>query len=558
MLSKILRIFGIALVASIVMPGGSIKTHARSSDYSVSMSVDKSEVKAADPFKIAISVTNNSDSTIKNLELRIPFYKNILDATNTDVSPSFNKLVDTGDFPAGFNNRSWIINSFDPGETKNYSVSYTVVADPAVPNGLVAGFTLPTTWKDPRGLQGGSQITMKTFRADVYIDGSYKSSFDQSLPKLNALDTPVSIVKLNDKYLFAGSKTTSLKTVTTQNITAFPNFTLETADVLIEWIEPIDFSGTDVVGKLAKLDQSIVPTWGKLTVAQDMGFLTKKAKVTFKNMVFVSEPRIKVKGQPMSLIDGRATWNKSLSTVTVNLDAFSSTSVMPSLELDQAIIETNSASTSLKGKVSDPATKVTYKIDDKTSVNEVLGIDLQTGAFSITLDNLPSIKQVEVSTKYKNDETTSKVVLVKYNKDGATATPTATAGDEGEKKSEISLLNNPITLALVAAALAIMAIIGSYIYYLYSRKRRNEKKEDLELEPVIESVSTIGQRNETHSNDPLDPSRYKIPDPNEVTLDLPDGTVVDPHNALRRRELDVENIDKKPDSNADGEKFTNE
>lgn len=444
--------------------------------YSVTVAIDKSSVNVSDEFQVTINASNTG-TTINNFEIRIPYYRTINDTQMLTENPSFNKILDSGDYPSGFNSRSWIINSFGQGESKTYIVKYKINEDPKISNGLTSNLSLPAEWKDPAGLASGAPITIQNFRADIYINSIYKESFQAPLPKLEALDNPVSQVTLNSGFYFPGSKSTNLKDITATNIKAFSNFKLETQDVLIEWTSPIDFSGAEVAGKLQTLDTNLKVGWGKVEFnADQFPFLAKPAQVTYKNVTFVTEPKIKIDKNTVSLTDAKAQWVPTKSSVTISHVALVSSALVPKIETEKSVIETSENKITIKGTVSDPNANVSYKIDN-SDVKDVVGIDLKTGIFEIDLTNVDKIKQVEITSKFKNNESDSKIVLIKYKGDEkgnledvkATNTPA---------KTNTTILFNPITIALILSALAVVSVIGGYIYYLYYRKKKNKKNLD--------------------------------------------------------------------------------
>jgi hypothetical protein len=484
-------VWTVAVSAVFFIPGME-PVKAQAPQFSVSVAADKASVKSGEDFQVTVLVTNGGSAAIKNLEIRVPFLRTVADSTLVSESPSFNKLLDSGDFPAGFNSRSWLINTFDAGETKQFVAKYTVDSDPKTPNGLSSVFTLPATWNDPKNLPSSSVTSIQKFRADIYLNDVYYSSFESPLPQLAALDNQVALVPLNAKYTFAGSKTTNLKAITNADLKSVPNFTLETSDVLVEWTVPVDLSTTDVPAKLTKLDDFFKPVWGKLTVSQDqLAFLNKPIKVTFKNIDLVNEPKIRINTDTVTLNQGKAVWAKTAKTVVVALPALTSVSLLPNIETEKSVLETETSATSIKGKISDSSSSIFYNIDN-TGKKEIVGIDLQTGAFEISLTDAESIKQVELTTTFKkNDESTSKIVVVKYKASDTTPTQSSQAATTKEPENT-SIVFNPITIVLLLSALAVLAIIGGYIYFLYNRRKKDKKKSENVLTPFIESVTTVG------------------------------------------------------------------
>lgn len=484
--------------------------HAANNNIGVTFGTDKANVKPGDTFSIIIDVKNTGSSGINNVEVRVPFLKTISDASYQIESPSFNKVLDTNEYPSGFNSRSWIINRLDPDETQSFSIKYTVSADPKTPNGLVSSYNLPITWVDPAGAQSNTLVNVKTFRADIYVNKSYSTSYTANLPKLDSLDNQVALVTLNSKYLYSGTKTTNLKTITSTNIASFPNFVLDTQDVTMEWLSPIDFSGAQSAQQLGNLDTSLTTDWGKIQFnPAGLPFLANKnVRITFKNQSYVKAPQIKTGSDVLDLDKAKATFNQSGKTINLDENALVNTTIVPGIQIDKPVIETTVEDVEIKGTVSDPTTAVTYSVDDNAAL-PLVGVDLQTGVFTIPINIKTGTKQVEITTKYRNGEETSKVVVVRFTNDSDQTTATTT-----NVPSTISLPINQITIALLLAAVGLLAIIIGIIYYLVKHRKGKDKKAQINLNPVVNKVSSIGNSNENEivndKENKVSPSKEKI------------------------------------------------
>jgi hypothetical protein len=478
-ISKCIHLFISMLLVINTISVTKTKVLAVEPTYQITYSLDKTTVKNAENFRLNINVVNTGSEDITNFEIRVPFYNFIGDTQVVTVNPSFNKLLNSNDFPVGFNSRSWIVNTFGAGETKNFSIEYKVIDDPKIANGLAAVFTYPGTWTDPKGLETNKPLKLGYFRSDIYVNSVYKSSAEYGLPKLGILDNELSTVKLPDRYNFPGSRTTQLKNINSADIKSVSNFVLETQDTLIEWQMPIDFSGSDVAIKMQKLDEYLKVDWGIVdTPEKDLAFLNKPVKVTFKNTNFVNEPKLKLKGLETDLKAAKATWTKGSDKVSISMTSFDDISLYPALSLDKTTIETNEDFVVIKGKTSDPSSNISYKIDN-AATKEVLGIDLQTGDFEVRLDGLKDVKQVEFSSKLRNGEVNEKIVLIKSNASSVTPTVPVTIAPRTS-----SQLLNPITLALLLSALAILSITCGFIYYLYHRKKMMKSRESIGIEGI--------------------------------------------------------------------------
>lgn len=486
-------IFSIALFMLLITPY--YRANAQSGiTYTVNVTTDKTTVNPGDEFNITITAKNTSASRINNFELRVPFARTIQDATLQGESPSFNKILENIEYPAGFNSRSWLINSFDPNETGTFTLKYKVTAEPKTPSGLVSNITLPITWVDPAGYESNKLLIKNNFRVDAYINRQYSNSAIANLPTLQSLSTPLSLVTLNAKYLETGSKTTNLKSVTPANIKALPNFVLESADLLIEWTGPIDLSAANVPAQLTNLDANLTTEWGKISfVESNLPFLANKpVKVTFKNANFIFAPKIRIGQDTKSLSEAKGNFTVGTKNITIDLEKLSNIAISPEIQFEQAVIETDKENYDLQGKVADPRSQVSYTINGETRT--ITAIDLSTGAFTIPVKVNESSVQIEITTKYKNNEDDKKVVIVRRTQ---SATPTPTP----QNSRTISEPVNQITIGLILAATGLLAIIGGIIYFLYRSRHKAVKKPEIDLNPVVlGKISSIGNKPEVDSN----------------------------------------------------------
>ncbi len=468
-------------------------TTAPSPTYTISTNVDKPIAKPGDDVTFTITAQNTGTTKINNFEIRIPFIREIGDTTFNGESPSFNKVLDSIDYPAGFNSRSWIINTFDPKESVTYALKYKIAAEPKTPNGLIANVTLPIVWTDPAGLAPNKLHILNYIRADIYLNRIYNKSYQLTLPTLQVLTAPISQVNLNSKYLFAGSKTTNLKSITIDNVKSVPNFILESEEVLIEWLQPIDLSGSSTPSQLSNLDQNLITEWGKITFTESsMPFLANKpVKITFKNINLVFAPKIKNTNEIKELTDLKGNFIPGNALLVLELEKLSTTTIVPEIKLDQAVYETDKENIEVIGKVADPKSSISFKIGDENA-RTLSVIDINTGSFTIPIEVKDITQQIEVSTKYKNGEETKKIVIVRRLQGNTAPTGTNASGNS----RTISAPINQITLGLIFAASGLLAIIGGIIYYLY-RARNKKSKLSIEVNPIVlNKIGGIGSRSD--------------------------------------------------------------
>lgn len=437
--------------------------------YTVDMAFDKEKVSEADTFTLNFTLKNTGTTPIPNVEIRVPFYNTIQNIKSTSEDSTFNKLLNDGEYPSGFNSRSWLVNSLAVGSTRNFSIKYTLADTVPI---LESKFTLPASWSDPGGLESSKALNLNYARSDVYIQGIYESSLKKTLPAIDSIANKVTGIRLNNKYYFSGSKTTDFKNIKDSNIKAFSPFILDTADITIEWSEPIDFSSEGTLDKLKKLDTFLKVEWGKVEFnSKELLFLLKPAKITFKNLNFVNPPKVKVENNILPISDLSASFDVSTKTLNVTHgEKVKTTVVSPDLIFENGVIQTSESNITIKGKTIDPKTPVKYKIDSspEVTVNE---IDLSTGEFEIPITDSQKVTKVTVTTSLKNNESLDKIVLIKYSdKDGEENAAATTSPDK------VSLPWNPITIALMLVAGGILLLIVGFVYFLYFRRKKFQKR----------------------------------------------------------------------------------
>ncbi len=469
--------------SSIVLSGLVLPVRAQDQPLNTSVEVkvviDSLDVEPGKTFTYTVNVKNNGDGAVSDYELRVPYYQKLKNASVSKVEPGFNKILKEGDYPAGFNNRSWLVNNFESGESRQYKIVYTVDSDVSDEDVLAYNFTYPLTWTDPAGLESNIPKTISEIRIDAYIDSRYQTSFQEGVPGIKQPESPLKDVQLNqDTYYFRGSKTTKFTDIKPSQLSAFPNLVIETEQVSVTWTEPVDLSGDKVVERLNKLDTSMPTQWGKIQFnAQALPFLEKTVNVVFKNAPFVNEPRIKIGGETFNLQEKDASLDQEADTLTINSVSMADIAIVPDIDLDDSVVETSENTVTLSGKVSDPETNLFYKVDNNEE-KQAVGIDLETGEFEVMLEDVQNVNQVKFITTYDNGEKREEIVLVKY----AESTVEENTEEEDAAPETIAALFNPITVALIIAALALASMIGGYIYYLYHNKQKSKRKDkDVEL-----------------------------------------------------------------------------
>lgn len=464
-------------------------TIAQVKKYDLSIAITKSTVSPEEFFDINVTVKNSGNQPYSDFEIRAPFVNTIKDVKFLGESPSFNRLLESYEYPAGFQSRSWIINNFNAGDTRTFKVSYQVAKEPQTPNGLLSIFTLPASWVDPAGLPSASEQSLGTIRFDVYLNKTFSKSIQVDLPKLGVLNTDISLITLNSKFYFTGSKSTKLNTINKTNISAYTGFMLETKDVLIEWLEPIDFSGSDVAGKLRTLDSILGVDWGRVSYKKDQAsFLEKKVRITFKDTPYVFAPRIRVGSEIKEIENANGTFVSPDKKTVLTPDKLDNNfGIVPNISTEQSVIETSESRMVIEAKTCDPNTQVSYSINNGPITN-ISSIDLNDGSFQIPVEVNTSSISVEMTVKFKNNETFSKVVVIK----GPKLNNNTKDINSDVVPDRISLPFNQVVVGLIMSAIAICLVIGGFIYYLYYHRKPKPSTINFDLNPTIEKVNKVG------------------------------------------------------------------
>lgn len=461
-------------------------------NYDIQASISTDKVKPNEKFEISIKVTNNSNQVINNFEIRVPFLKKIKNVNFITEKPSFNKILDSLEYPAQFQNRSWLINSFKPSEEKIFSLEYEVQKNITEENPEIAtSFILPITWIDPANLESNKEVKLDYFRFDIYINKLYKESINIKLPQYESLTIELSKVKLPDKYVFPGSKTTDLSKLDKTNYTAVENFTLDTHDITIQLIDPIDLSGNEISQILSNLDNFLDLSWGKITLKQEIQFLKNKpVKITFKNTAFKIPPLFELNknGIKLSLSDVNGEL-KETETI-IELSQISDIALIPDIQSEKSVYETTESTIQVTFKVSDPQASVTYVLPTGSFPVDI--IDINTGEFTINFKLAPneSIK-VDIVAKLKNNQTNVKSIVIK-NISNTEYQPIV------DIPNTISMPLNQLSLILIGILIILIIIVILIIFYLIHRRSQKRNKElEIELKNIT-AKSQLDEKDDPH------------------------------------------------------------
>lgn len=477
--------------------------------YIVNARTNKDIVKPQEKFEIEITVQNNGSQTINNFEIRIPFLKKINNASFISEKPSFNKILDTLEYPAQFQNRSWIINTFSPGDQKTFTLEFLTSNNNSEENVEISTiFTLPITWIDPNNLESNKEINLNYLRFDIYINKSYKESIRGEFPKYETLITSISKVKLPETYTFPGSKTTDLSKIDKSNYTSVNNFTLDTQDITLELIDSIDLSGEEIPQILSNLNDFISLSWGKIELKKEIPFLKgKKIKVTFKNTNFKNPPLIKLKKNAnvlqLSDFNGAYDENETFLELSEILDI----ALLSDIYTDKSVYETENDNIQITLKVSDPNAAVVYNTFNGSTPVDI--IDINTGEFNINFKLTPGENiKVDIVAKLKNNETYTKSIVIKNIN-------TAEINESTEQPSTISMPINQLTIILLITLFVILIIVLLIIYFLIKRKTQKNELE-IELKNII-AKSQLEEKDDPHLF-PTESIKVKLSNTNTISL----------------------------------------
>ena len=457
--------------------------------YEINSKIDKNTTNANDQFTITYNVKNTGNVTIENFEIRVPFLNNISDVQNPVITPDLNRRLDpTTDFPQGFNTRSWVTN-INPGEEKEFTITYTVSNNPSIPNGHLCIYTLPISWIDPAGDPSNQLIQTTNFRADIYINRQYEKSIRVTLPTLESVNSPIASVQLPSQYLFEGSKTTNLRSINKDNISKYENFTLENAQFIIEWLEPIDLSNADIPAKLINLDNLLkYKTYGIDFNIQELSFLAKKVRITLKKHNYVFLPRIKIDNEIKDLQSYNGEIDFLSKFISFEISPMRSFTLVSDIKFENPKKENDQYSIEIK--VSNPKVKLSYSIDDSSF--KTGWIDQEKGNLSIILPENDIIK-LEVKIVDENNEEFSRVKIIEKT----TPTPTFIQRNNNTQTNRLNLPINPLTILLSVLAIVIFVLL-LVIGYIMLRKRFSKKKEDNTLK--LDFATSLKTKVLTHTS----------------------------------------------------------
>lgn len=487
-----------------------INTPTPGISYVVNTKTNKDTVKPQEKFEIEITVQNNGSQNINNFEIRIPFLRKINNASFISEKPSFNKILDTLEYPAQFQNRSWIINTFSPGDQKTFTLEFLTSNYNSDENVEISTiFTLPITWIDPNNLESNKEINLNYLRFDIYINKLYKESVRGEFPKYENLNTSISKVKLPEIYTFPGSKTTDLSKIDKSNYTAINNFTLDTKDVTLELIDPIDLSGEEIPQILSNLNDFINLSWGKIELKKEIPFLKgKKIKIIFKNTNFKNPPLIRLKKNTnvLQLSDFNGSYNEN--ETFLELSEILDVALLSDIYTDKSVYETKDENIQITLKVSDPNAAVVYTTSNGSTPVDI--IDINTGEFNINFKLNPGENiKVDIIAKLKNNETYVKSIVVKnINIEVNSNKPT-------EQPNTISMPINQLTIILLSILFVILIIVLLIIYFLVKRK---SKKNELEIElKNIVAKSQLEEKDDPHLF-PTETIKVNLSNTNTISL----------------------------------------
>ena len=460
----------------------------------VNVTVDKTIVEPGENFEIKVEVENKGIQQVNNLEIRVPFLRTIKYSSFVGEKPSFNKILDSLEYPAGFHNRSWIINTILPNEKRTFSLIYSVEQTNEEENlEIKSSFKLPVTWVDPADLSSNKNVELDYLRLDVYINRYYYQSISASLPKYDNPNVPISKVKLPEKYLFSDSRTTDLSKINKNNYASVENFTLDTPDVLLEFQKPVDLSEQGTSSILSNLDDYINLSWGEIKLKKEIKFLKNiPLSITFKNTSFVLGPKLEVKSKDRYLELSELNGLRTSTEVVIKLDNLTDVSLIPEINVEKNIYETEGNNVKITGTVSDPKSTLIYKTAKGSFTVE--SIDPFTGEFSFDLKvDEGDAYEVELVNKIKNGKTVIKSVIVRSIK-------TYNGGENSQVRpgNKISVPVNTLSIALVVSAIVALLALGivSHIMIRSHTKKKNELDIDMVKNIVMKSpAEDVDDRN---------------------------------------------------------------
>ncbi len=264
-------------------------------------------------------------------------------------------------------------------------------------------------------------------------------------------------ISLPSEYSQASSTTTSLSGLTVDEVQAVNNFTLEKLDTgKIEFLEPVDLSSEETQNKLKDLNTYLRIDSGMVELkSSDLPALNKKAKLTFANLSLnVEKVKILKDGMDVTSELSNLVYDKESKKISFEVTGFSKYEIAPNLQINnyQEKLTVTTQQYELKGNVSDLNASLTVKVNgEKLDLSKNVVND--NGEFAIEVDLVEGQNNLIVEATSPNDVSEIKSFEINY-----------------QKEIPANNFSLPIVTGLVAFGLAILAILGAYLYLQYHKK----------------------------------------------------------------------------------------
>lgn len=442
-------------------------------DYQVTVST--LNVEAGKQFTLKISLKNNTTTSFYKVSVYLYQGHNIFNCSVEDVNPSYNANYSDPQFSTIYNPKYWITDSIIPGQTSTYQVTYSV--SPSAEEGY-----LKTIGHRPITQGKPLQDAIDNPTSELLVDISYYSDEILTPPAktirtyidLPTVTQPLSQIaskKLPSIFTAPGTQTTKLSDIKANQAENFSNFTLDTANGnMIVWLDPLNLNDSQLLSKIEIIDKYVFITQiGTISVDPvSAPFFNKKAKIIFKNIHFLSPPKLlKDEQQVDEEIQKTGVCDKNSESCYFVVPGFSTYSIQPILKIDiPESIQTQELL--LTGYVNDIDAKVTYRLNN-TDWKDTGPVDIETGRFTINITLLEGTNTFNLIAKSKNGKSSEVNKTLVYNPQKSSVPKQ----DEDQDKSQ-----NIVLIILEGGIIVLAVIIAAIMWWLiYKNIYKNRKKE---------------------------------------------------------------------------------
>ena len=448
---------------------------AQSLDYTFRST--KSSVNTGESFDIEVKLTNNSGQQMYSISAYLYQAHMLENTTTTNISPSYNATYNDPAYSSTYNPQYWTNSSLADGQNTTFKVTFQVNSDAPEGRLKTIDYSPITQGTDP---SSATETKVSELLVDVkyYVDLSGQDSSKRTirgyidLPSVTHPMAAVSSKVLPETFRSPGTSSTDLSLITEIQAQAFTGFTLDTATGnKIVWKAPIDMTSATFLARIETLDTyAFITAPGYVSVDTTMApFLDVEAEIVFKNVRFISTPKLLKDGEDASdAIQNTGVCSTTSRTCAFTVPGFSDYKLTPTvtLELEES---TDQQQYVLEGLVDELDAELKYRLNDGEwiAINEV---DIGTGGFraEVLLSEGENTIEVKATSKNGEEDIVSDMIVLG---DIVVGTGEDDTG-QGEEKAANVLLNI-LGIILVVVSLTIGIVMW---YVIYKKKQEDAKK----------------------------------------------------------------------------------